>query len=200
MGPFRARALLLADSPYGGNWLLNTDKPSIQGRLESYGWIVETASPLGWVDPCAWAAARGFRRRRTEHRTAELGDPLVWNTIIVLPGQAHEALLMDEAALRLIRGLAAHGGVVAAFCRGVRVLARAGVLQGRWMTGHEDYAGEYEAAGARYIGYRDLRGKRDAPLPVVDGNLVTGMRSNALRLEICDAIRDAVEGNRSRHA
>ena len=75
-----------------------------------------------------------------------------------------------------------------AWCRAVRVLARAGVLDGRRAVGHADYASEYEAAGATHLG--------DDHPPVIDANIVTSVRSRFYRSETCEAIGRAVQQRR----
>jgi putative intracellular protease/amidase len=195
--PSTVRALLIVEDGYGANWLIKDGRPSIQARLESFGWEVETASPSGLVRPCPWAASRGLGPVRTDHLTAALGDPAAWDAVLVLPGCSCAALAADEAALAFLRKADGAGLTVAAFCRGARVLAAAGILRGRRAAGHMDHAAEFRAAGAFHVGYRDLGGKSDAPLPVIDGNIVTGMRSNLNRLETCDAIRRVTEARLS---
>ncbi|MBU1081507.1 MAG: DJ-1/PfpI family protein, partial [Spirochaetes bacterium] len=86
------------------------------------------------------------------------------------------------------------------FCRGSLVLAAAGVLSGRTMTGHPDYRNDYLAAGARYVDYADRRGKSDAPPPVVDGFLVTSLRSKYYRSATCEAARIAADNARRARA
>ena len=56
--------------------------------------------------------------------------------------------------------------------------------------GHADYADEYAAAGATYLG-------NDHP-PVLDGNILTSVRSRFYRTQTCEAIGKAVEQNRRR--
>jgi len=190
------RVLVLADDRYGANWNIESAAPSIVGALSSFGWKVETASASGTVAPCAWAASRGLKPFATDRRVSEIGDVAAYDALVVLPGQGHEKLLSSVAALELVRRADRAGLAIAAFCRGVRVLARAGILRDRRMTGHADYEDEYRAAGAIYIGYEDKKGKSDAPPPVVDDNLVTSMRSDYFRGWTCDAIRLAAERSR----
>lgn len=192
----RIRALLLVDEGYGGNWLIEDGKPNIKEEFESYGWAVDAASPAGEVGPCAWAAGKGMGRLRTL-KTSEILDVGAYDLVAVLPGKGHERLMADPAALALLKGAGEKGLAIAAFCRGARVLAAAGVVSGRRMTGHPDYAEEYRAAGATYVGFDDLKGKTDAPPPVVDGNLVTALRSNYYRGQTCEAIRIATEDARA---
>jgi len=190
------RALLLVDEGYGANWLIQDGKPSIAGALSALGWEVDVASLSGKVDPCAWGAGKGLMPVSTL-RTDAIGDIGSYDLVAVLPGRGHEGLARDPAALDAIRRAHAEGLAVAGLCRGARVLAAAGVVAGRRMTGHPDYAAEYRAAGAEYVGYSDLAKKSDAPPPVVDGNLVTAVRCNYFRAQICEALRIAAANSRA---
>ena len=196
-GPIRA--LLLIDEGYGGNWLARDGKPSIAESLLSFGWELELASPAGSAGPCPWGAARGMGRLSTL-RIDAIGDVLAYDLVVVLPGSKPGGLAADPAALALLKAADSGGLAIAAFCRGARVLAAAGVLEGRRMTGHPDYAEEYRAAGALYQGFEDLEGKSDAPPPVVDGRLVTSVRSSYYRGQSCEAIRIAAENARAARA
>lgn len=191
------RALVLVDGRYGANWNIREGLPSIAGEFADFGWQVDLASTLPLVQPCAWAAGRGLPALEPGLRVGDIRDVSAWDVLVVLPGQAHEALLADPAALELVRKAEAAGLAIASFCRSARVLARAGILEGRHMTGHADYEAEYLAAGAIYHGYSDRTGKSDAPPPIVDGNLVTSMRSNYFRGQACEAIRIAAENARA---
>jgi putative intracellular protease/amidase len=191
------RALALVDRRYGANWNIEEGLPSIAREFADMGWKVDLASALPLVEPCAWAEGRGLPALEPGLRIGAIGEVSAWDVLVILPGQAHEALLADPAVLELVRKAEAAGLAIASFCRGARVLARAGVLEGRHMTGHADYEAEYLAAGAIYHGYHDRAGKSDAPPPIVDGNLVTSMRSNYFRGQACEAIRIAAENARA---
>lgn len=89
--------------------------------------------------------------------------------------------------MELIRTAANRGMVIAAWCRGVSVLAASDVIRGVRVTWHGDYIEDYHKAGAVYI--------PDNPPPVVDGNIITTVRSRYYRTQMCEAIRNAVEQN-----
>ncbi|MDP3180063.1 MAG: hypothetical protein Q8M76_19275, partial [Spirochaetaceae bacterium] len=76
------------------------------------------------------------------------------------------------------------------------MLAGAGLVAGKRITGHADYAAEYKAAGATFMGYADLKGKSDAPPPITDGLLVTSLRSRFFRKAMCEALSAAVSESR----
>jgi putative intracellular protease/amidase len=101
-----------------------------------------------------------------------------------MPGNSHDNLRGSEAALDVVREAVDEGLVVSAWCRAVRVLATADVLDGVNITGSADYREEYEAAGAIF--------NEMAP-PVIDGNIVTGVHSRYYRTEMCIATATALD-------
>jgi putative intracellular protease/amidase len=188
------RVLLLADDSCGANWNIEDDKSSLSEAFLSFGWKLDLASVRGEVASCEFARqATGVKNLKMDLLVSDVGSVEDYDAVIVLPGQSHESLVADPNTLDLVREADRKGVVIAGFCRGVRLLAAAGVVRGRRVTGHPDYAAEYEAAGAHYLGFKDLEKKSDAPPPVVDGNLVTVVRSKFYREEACEAIRGAVE-------
>jgi len=85
---------------------------------------------------------------------------------VVFVGCERESGFLDQPDVqRLAREAAQAGKVIGAWGRSVAVLARAGVLAGRRVTGHPAVAGEVRRAGGRYSGRQLER----------DGTLVTGL-------------------------
>jgi len=84
--------------------------------------------------------------------------------LLILPGGKAPARLREHPeVLELVRRFFASGRPVAAICHGPQILAAAGLLQGRRVTGYRAIAGELREAGAHYA---------DEPV-VVDGPLIT---------------------------
>ncbi len=188
------RVLLLADDSWGANWNIEDEKSSLSEMFLSYGWKLDIASVKGDVAACEFARkTTGTENLKMDLLVSEIESAADYDSVIILPGQSHDNLIANRNTLDLLREADEKGLVIAGFCRGVRLLAAAGVVRGRKITGHPDYAREYERAGARYLGFKDLKNKSDAPPPVVDGNLVTVVRSKFFREEACEAIRAAVE-------
>jgi putative intracellular protease/amidase len=187
------RVLLLADDSWGANWNIEDEKSSLSEMFLSYGWKLDLASVNGEVASCEFARqVTGVKSLRMDLLVSDIGTVKGYNAVIVLPGQSHANLIASPQVLALLREADSAGLIVAGFCRGVRVLAAAGIVQGRRITGHPDYAAEYRNAGAVYLGFKDLERKSDAPPPVVDGNIVTVVRSKYYREEAGEAIRAAV--------
>ncbi len=113
-------------------------------------------------------------------------DLYTYDCVSILPGQSHENLLNNVQFHSMIQNLVAKGTIVTAWCRAVRILARADVIDGRDVTGYDEYQTEYENAGATFF-YR-------VP-PIVDGNVITSVRSLYYQMQTCELIRTTVENN-----
>lgn len=96
-----------------------------------------------------------------------------YRALLIPGGKSPAALEGDAAALALCRAFAADGRRIAAICHGPRLLAAAGLLRGRVMTGLHDLASERpEAWRAGDFGtYLD-------EAVVEDGNLITSRFPN----------------------
>jgi len=193
------RILLLADDLWGANWNIEDEKPNIKEFFLSYGWELDLASVKAELAPCAFARkATGVESLKMDRLVSEVSSVKDYDAVVILPGQSHRNLINDPETLALLREAAREGIVLAGFCRGVRLLSQAGVVRNRRITGHPDYAQEYINAGAEFIGFKDIEEKSDAPPPVVDGNLITTVRSKYYREQVCEAIRTAVENARKK--
>jgi len=181
----RVRMLLLWGDHYGSNCTMSTKKLSIVDKFRRYGWELTSAAVTKTVAPCGFARERGAEAIEMDCLVDELGDVAAFDGLSIMPGPAHRGLVESSAALEWIRRAAAAGLVVSAWCRGVRVLAAADVLDGKQVVGHADDKDAIEAAGGLFVG-------QDHP-PVIDGRLVTGARSYYYRAKNAEAIRKAIE-------
>ncbi|MFW9920197.1 MAG: DJ-1/PfpI family protein, partial [Candidatus Thorarchaeota archaeon] len=168
--------LFIMDNDYGANYHY------IRPILEGWGWEVTLAGTAMTIEPCDYQS--GSSTLDMDMLISDVTDISDYDAISIMPGDSHEGLLSSTAALNLIRSAANMGIVVSAWCRAVRVLAAADVIDGRNVSGHADYAAEYTAAGASYI-------PGDVP-PIIDGNIVTTVRSQYYRDEMCVAIAMAI--------
>lgn len=89
--------------------------------------------------------------------------------VLFVGGEGAARYLDDPDVLRLAREAAQHKKMIAAWGHAVQLLARAGVLKGRRVTGHPSTKDALVAAGAKYTG-RQVE---------VDGQLVTGLDETA---------------------
>lgn len=194
-GPIKA--IVLLDDGWGSNLTLEGDAPSILKAFEAYGWEVTLVGPKRDIAPCPLAKANpGTKAIKAVKLAADIGDVERYDAVIVAPGRSHRGLEGDQATLDLLRRAESAGLAVGSFCRGLSVLAAAGIVSGRTVAGHPDCRAAAEAAGARFVDYADRRGKGDAPPPVVDGAMVTSLRSNYYRAAACEALRVAADNSR----
>jgi hypothetical protein len=165
--------LLIMDHDYGAN------VPFIITIFERYGWNFTTTGLDETLVSCAYLG----ETLDVDILLTDIVDITQFDAISIMPGESHEQLRTTQAALDLIQEAMAQNLVVSAWCRAVRVLAAADVLDGKNITGHSDYESEYIAAGATF---------NELVPPVIDGSLVTGVRSRFYRDEMCQAIATAL--------
>ncbi|MFW9976150.1 MAG: DJ-1/PfpI family protein, partial [Candidatus Thorarchaeota archaeon] len=168
--------LFIMDNDFGANYYF------IRPILEGWGWNVTLAGTAMTIEPCDYQS--GSSTLDMDLLISEVSNILDYDAISIMPGDSHAGLLSSQDALNLIKSAAEIGIVVSAWCRAVRVLAAADVINGKNVSGHADYASEYIEAGANYI-------PGDVP-PIIDGNIVTTIRSRFYRLEVCEAIAKAI--------
>jgi len=177
--------LLLVGDQIGANCLSGGRKLSILEKFRKYGWQITVAGVGEFVKPCPYAQSLGLEAPTIDCRVDEIKDIQGLDGICVLPGPSHTGLTQSEAAMTLIRRAAEAGVVLSAWCRGVRVLAAADVLQGKHVVGHSDDQQMIEESGGIFVGHDHL--------PVTDGTLVTGARSYHYRAKNADAIKKAID-------
>jgi putative intracellular protease/amidase len=185
--PENVSILILPDDDFGANYNFESGRfaSNIRSHFERYGWKVTVTGLAAELDSCSVSGADfGSRSVQIDVPVAEITDLSSYDGLTVMPGRDHDRILSSPLALGLVRSALEEGLVVSAWCRAVRVLAAADVLRGKKITGHADYRSEYEAAGAIYLG-------DDVP-PVIDGSIVTYVRSRFYRTETCEAIADAI--------
>jgi putative intracellular protease/amidase len=104
------------------------------------------------------------------------------------PPNAYNDLRNSPRFCKLVHDADSAGLVISASCAGVRVLAAAGILNGRTVTGRTGpnnlYANEYIAAGANFVG--------EGARPVTHNNLVTTTRGQFYQIENFEAVLAAV--------
>ncbi|MGY5853916.1 MAG: DJ-1/PfpI family protein [Candidatus Thorarchaeota archaeon] len=171
----QVRVLFIMDHDYGANYHY------IRPILESYGWNITLAGTAGTLTPCDYQADTELLD--VDLLISQVTNISYYDAISIMPGESH-ALLLGSATVRsLIQNAVAEGLVVSAWCKAVRVLADADVIDGKNVTGSDVFVSDYEAAGATYMGI--------VP-PVIDGNIVTGVRSRFYRVAMCQAIATAL--------
>jgi len=183
------KALLLVDDLYGGSLNIEDNQNNILENFEAYGWEVSIACCSPEVNPCPWAMMQGCEVLFPDIMTYQLDDALEWDVIVVVPGGSHGSLMSCPFVLSVLSQAKASGIPIAAWCRGVRLLAEADIINGVEITGHADYEDEYLAAGAVYLGNFEP--------PTEDNGILTCVNATEYRQEMCELIRDAVENSTS---
>ncbi|MFW9843063.1 MAG: DJ-1/PfpI family protein [Candidatus Thorarchaeota archaeon] len=152
----------------------------IRTVFERFGWEITTTALNASLTSCNYAHNYVLE---VDILLTDITDVTEYDIVTIMPGSSHDALRTNETALNLIRDAVSENLIVTAWCRAVRVLAAADVIDGKNVTGRADYQAEYEAAGATFF---------ELVPPVTDGNIITSVRSTFYREETCNAIAAAV--------
>jgi intracellular protease, PfpI family len=99
----------------------------------------------------------------TTHLAASEANAADYEAVIIPGGSSPEKLRGDKAVQDFVKQANSRGIPIAAICHGPQVLASAGLLQGKTLTGYSGIQGEIEQAGGKFV---------DKEV-VVDGNLIT---------------------------
>jgi len=189
-------ALILAPRNLGANYYLLRDV------IEEYGWNVTHTGVLDTITPCPWFANHGeVFPLIPDLRAEDIEDISDYDCLIIAPSAGNAAPVEDSngdivdspETLLLIRRAAYYGLPVFATCAGVRALAAADVVQGRFIVGSPRFREEYIKAGANYVG----RPRSDNP-PTIDGNIITAARGQYYNYANAMAIATVIEGNQGR--
>lgn len=178
-------ALLLTPADYGANGLVNRD------RFEQMGWNLTVVAASEPIAPCrAFAGPAGCPPIPADLLFEDLEGIGDYDCLVIWPGtqwtpNPYGDVLASPEALALVRAAMEAEVVVYTPCVGVRVLAAAGVLEGRSLCAHPKFVAEGAAAGATII--------PGTPPPFVDGNLVSARRGLFNNVTICDRIASCVE-------
>ncbi len=191
--PDDVHVLLLLGQNYGANYNIDDGNPSIREQFENFGWNITVTGVLDTMRNCNTGGAYfGNTPRAVDVPFADLSlaDIANYDAFVLLPcTTGHQESITNPDLLDFISAAVDSGIVVAAWCRAVRLLAYADEINGLDVVGHAAYQTEYENAGATYHG-------NDHP-PIVQGNIITMVRSRFYRTVMCNAINEAIIRNRS---
>lgn len=157
---------------------------------EQAGWDLTAAGLTETLQPCNLGVTFHVDTLLTEITDLSAYDCLAIMQTKAYDGISHSDLLASPAAIALVQQAVAESLLVVASCGGVRVLAAAGVIAGRTVTGYDLYAQEYIAAGAIYAG-------DDVP-PILDGPILTSAHGRYYCQQITETMREyfAAHGRR----
>jgi PKD repeat protein/putative intracellular protease/amidase len=176
--------LALISNNYGGNYQYHKDIFAL------FGWSVTLAGATETVTACqTFSDVLGCPPLTIDVFVSEITDISHYDIVAVMAASGAEGnpcadLLASQQTLDLIAEAAQSGIVVAGFCTGVRVLAAAGVIEGKNVTGSPAFQSEYEDAGATYV---------NGTSAVIDGNIVTNKIEDCFSWENCEALAVALE-------
>ena len=168
------RILLIMDNPVGAEYVY------LREILEDrFSWDVKTFALQKAINPCT-TRLPGFE---VDYTLDDLPNIDTFDAISIMPGPIQDNLLNSPQVLDLVKEADNKNLVVSAWCRGVRILAAADVIDGKNVTGHWDFKLDYIAAGANYF---------ESVPPIIDGNIVTCVSSTQYRNQMCCAIAEAI--------
>lgn len=99
----------------------------------------------------------------TAHLSAAEARAEDYEAVIIPGGKSPEHLIKDQAVLSFVQQANEQGITISAICHGPQVLAAAGLLKGRTITGYPGIAEELRQAGASFVDQE----------VAVDNNLIT---------------------------
>ncbi|MCU0612232.1 MAG: DJ-1/PfpI family protein [Candidatus Eisenbacteria bacterium] len=184
-------ALVIFPQNYGANALFYLND------FRRFGWHITTAGTADTIASCgSFADPVGCPPIGVDILLEDITDITAYDVVAIMSSaQAGtppaQDLLQSQHALDLIHTAADSGIVLAAWCASVRVLAAADVLDGINVTGSATYQGEYEAAGATFVGGNHY--------PVVDGTIVTCTRGRYYHQQNSNAVARALEQSHDRN-
>ncbi|MBU0472595.1 MAG: DJ-1/PfpI family protein [Bacteroidetes bacterium] len=182
----QVKVLIILPDQYGANYYLNID------NFERFGWDITIAGLTRTVKACpVYASPLGCPAVIPDLLISEVTGITQYDCVVVMSATSWtntppcNSLINNNGTMDLIKTAVDSGLVVAATCTGVRVLAAAGVINGKNVTGNPKYSNEYTAAGAKFVGKNHY--------PVIDGNIVTTAAGDYFNLQNCNAIAKAVD-------
>ena len=192
--------LMISGDVYGSSFVIGDDNVhSIKQQFEDFGWNITIAGISDTIGPCPWGESTyNIEPLIVSTKMNEINSITDFDAVVILPGRDFSRLITDDTALNLLKEANNNGMIIAAWCRGVRLLAAADIIQGRNIIGHFDYFEDYKASDANYVEYsfKWENGNKifeNVTPPIRDRNIITTIRSLYYRNEMCQLIKEAVE-------
>ncbi|MBU1100701.1 MAG: VCBS repeat-containing protein [Bacteroidetes bacterium] len=196
----KIKVLLVADDFIGTSYTISDDQvKSIGEILHSYDWDLVLAGAKDTLIPCPWGKETMNQKASiTELNINSLQVPVEYDGIIILPGRSFSNLTNNSSFLSYLKAANDEGIPIAAWCRGVSVLAAADILRDKTIIGNFNLNPLFGEAGADYIDYyvkteNQKRTFHDIIGPIKDGNIITTVRSLYYRGEMCSLIKNAID-------
>ena len=178
----------------GANNFLNRD------MYEQFGWNVAIAGLRETVEGCDfYAKPLKVKPFIPEIQMDEIKNITHYDGLAVMPVSSYfnedpyRDFLDNPRALGLVKQAVKENIPVSTICSGARVLAAAGVIDGKRILGQPPFKQEYDRAGAIFLG-------KDFP-PQIEGCILTGSRDQYYHYFISLALSTMIEerGRRGEH-
>ncbi len=188
------RALIIAEDGVDDLELYYTYYRLLEAGYEVYVASHESHSNTIILDPETGSLTRAPRKLKGKHGIEHRVDLTYrealsreWDLIAVPGGRSPERARLHGEAIELLKRHAAKGKPIIAICHGPLLLASAGLLKGRRVTGHPGIADDLKNAGANYTG----RGAE------ADGNIVTVRHTTTIHegFQLLLSLLDQSRGN-----
>ena len=147
--------LLLMARNYGLNYFYNKD------TFELFGWNLIRTGVLDAIPACPPVSDQiGLKPIIPDISLSDIAETVKYDGIALMPAAGSYNpvpspfgdILDSPEAMGLIRMASTDGLAVSAVCAGVRVLAAAGIIQGKKVVGSPRFQDEYQKAGAEFLG------------------------------------------------
>ena len=147
------------------------------------GFLIENGATVD-VAGLQTGKLKGLHRRAEieVNKTIDEADPADYDAMVIPGGRGPANLRKHPEAVELVRSFFDTGKTVAAICHGPQMLASAGLLDGRTITGYHKIKDEMLEAGARFV---------DRPV-AIDANLITSREPRDIP-QFNKAIEDALD-------
>lgn len=175
--------LIVLDKEYGANYHYIIDIFEAY-ECEDYYWNITLTGLFEEITPCSYQSSTEILN--TDILIPNIQNITKFDCLSVFPGKSHENLLESNETIDLIKEAMEKELIVTGWCKGVFVLAKADVINGKNVTGHDTCETACEAAGATFFSQVS---------PIQDGNIITSVRSRYYRTQICDLIAEACYKN-----
>lgn len=168
------KVLVLMDNGFGYSY------QTLFTQFEKFGWDIDIAGPTATISGCEFNSVD----LNVDMLFSEISDVTSYHCVNIMPGSSHVNLMSNQdSILDTIKTASDAGVIISAWCRAVRVLAAADVINGKNVTGNDDYASEYIAAGATYYSTYP---------PIISDNIVTMTGTQAYMREMFIAMVHAI--------
>lgn len=183
--------LLFAPRQYGTNYNIDDATLSIRDQMERFGWDLTVIGNGTSVNPCPVGASvyGNVPFDLDKNYRDVIANIKKYDCLTLLPTTGeYEEVVDDPEFIDFIQLVHDSDLVIACWCRAITVLAAADLLQGVKVATDSDFEQLVIDAGGIYMG--------DNIPPIVQGNLITSVRSSFYRTEMCETTKTMVDVHR----